>query len=561
MRIIDWPASGLLLCFPLLSAAAGVAVPDSGTLSQQIQPSGTASPKPNRPSLMIEGSDGSSVDLPPSLPILIKRIRITRNTLFDNATLMALVSDAEGKSLTLPQLGELAGRITSFYQNHGYLISRAIIPLQTIADGIVRIEILEAKLGTVKLENSSRVRDALLQSTLSALENGNDVEQATIDHVLLLLSDIPGVTVKATLKPGQTAGTSDLAVGILPLPALSGDLVVDNYGSRYTGQARALGTLTHNNLLHQGDTVNFTGLTSGSGMNYWRLAYEAMVNGLGGRVGVSASNLEYSLGGQFKSANAYGSAQVQSIWARQPLVRSESRNVYGQLQYDQLQPRDYGGNGAMPTDRSLQNWTASLSGDMRGAYFPSGISSWTASITSGQINFNNASAAIIDANGANTQGRFAKFNLNLAHLQGFGIKNSLYLTYAGQWANTNLDSSQKLSVGGPNSVRAYTMGAITGDDAHVVSAEWRYELGRAFNGQWRGLAFADAAQVTVNKKTWAAATAANTATLSGAGVGLGWTGPDKWSGRATLAYPLGQIPTLVSTPKSPTAWIEMRTGF
>lgn len=551
MRAIFWPLQWLLLCFPLIPNAAGIGAPDTGTLLQQAPTPFTAPPTSNRPGLMIEGADGTSAKLPPSAPIPIKHIRITRNTVFDNATLMALVANAEGQSLTLPQLGELAGRITNYYQSHGYPISRAIIPAQTIAGGIVRIEVLEAKIGAIKLDNSSRVRDALLQSTLAALESGENVNQALIDHVLLLISDLPGVNVRATLKPGQNPGTSDLLVATLPLPALSGDLVTDNYGNSYTGQVRTTASLNHNNLLHQGDTVSVTGLTSGSGLNYWRLAYEAVVNGLGGRVGVSASTLDYFLGGY----NLNGRAQVQSLWARQSLVRSENRNVYAQLQYDQLQTGDPS-LSKNQTNRSLQNWTASLSGDARGAVFANGVSSWNASVTSGQVNID---AATVDK--AKTQGRFTKLNLNLAHLQGVGTQDSFYLTYTGQWANTNLDSSQKLSVGGANSVRAYAMGVISGDDGHVFNAEWRHELGRAFGGQWRWLAFFDAAHVTVNKNLWPEATSTNSATLSGAGVGLGWAGPNKWNGRATLAYPLGSIPGLVKTPASPRGWVEIRTGF
>ena len=549
---------GLLFFFPLLAAATGMRVPDVGTLLQQIPSPPKAAPVSNLPGLMIEGADGKSATLPHSIPIFIRNIRITRNTVFDNATLMALVEHAKGKSLTLPELGELADLITSHYQNNGYPVTRAMIPAQTIAGGLVRIEVLEAKIGEVILDNSSRVRDDLLQSTLSTLKSGGDIKQSSIDHVLLLLSDVPGITVKATLKPGQATGTSDLVVATPPLPALSGDFVTDNYGNRFTGQVRATGMLTYNNLLHQGDTVNFSGLNSGSGLTYWRLAYEATVNGLGRRVGTSASKLEYFLGGPVSSANAYGSAHVQSFWARQPLLRSVNRNVYGQIQYDQLQTGDPSSSGNQAI-RSLQNWTGSLSGDAREAFFANGISSWNASLTNGHVAFDHATDGI--NNPAKTQGRFSKLSLNLVHLQGMGAKDSLYLSYVGQWANTNLDSSQKLSVGGANSVRAYRMGVISGDVGHVFSAELRHELGPALKGLWRALAFVDTAQVTVNKKPWPEVTGSNSATLSGAGVGLSWAGPDKWSGRATLAYPLGSIPALVNTTASPIGWVEIRTGF
>lgn len=555
-RVISWALKGFLFCSPCLTALAGEGVPNTGTLLQQIQSRPKVAPSFNLPGMMIEGSDGSSSRLPSSAPIPISHIRITRNTLFDNATLMALVKHAEGKSLTLPELGELAGQITSYYQSNGYPITRAIIPAQTIAGGIVRIEVIEAKIGAVKLDNTSRVRDALLQSTLAALKSGQNVEQAAIDHILLLISDIPGVVVQGTLKPGQFTGTSDLVVATTPLPALSGNVVTDNYGNSFTGKVRTTGTITHNNLLSQGDTVNFVGLSSGSGLNYWRLAYEAVVTGKGARIGASASNLEYFLDGY----NLNGSAQVQSLWSRRPLVRSEKHNVYAQIQYETLQTGDPN-VVANRKDRSLDNWTVSLSGDARAALFANGVSSWSASLTNGHVSFYDSSAEARDTDTAQTGGRFSKLNLNLAHLQGMGVKNSLYLAYTGQWANTNLDSSQKLSVGGPNSVRAYRAGVLSGDTGHVLSAEWRHELGQALGGQWQGLAFVDTARLTVNKTLWPSVTGENNATLSGAGVGLRWSGPNNWNGRALLAYPLGKASALVGTTRSPQGLAEIRKGF
>jgi hypothetical protein len=50
----------------------------------------------------------------------------------------------------------------------------------------------------------------------------------------------------------------------------------------------------------------------------------------------------------------------------------------------------------------------------------------------------------------------------------------------------------------------------------------RHELGAALQGHWRTLAFLDSAQLTVDKNPWEAGQ--NTANLSGAGLGLNWTG-------------------------------------
>ena len=48
-----------------------------------------------------------------------------------------------------------------------------------------------------------------------------------MDHALLLLSDVPGVVVLATLKPGDAVGSSDLLVNTTPGPTRSGNLVLD----------------------------------------------------------------------------------------------------------------------------------------------------------------------------------------------------------------------------------------------------------------------------------------------------------------------------------------------
>jgi hemolysin activation/secretion protein len=50
------------------------------------------------------------------------------------------------------------------------------------------------------------------------LGTGQAISQGALDHALLLLSDLPGVAVNATLKPGEAVGTSDLVVDTTPLP-------------------------------------------------------------------------------------------------------------------------------------------------------------------------------------------------------------------------------------------------------------------------------------------------------------------------------------------------------
>lgn len=550
--------TALLLTFaPHTALAAAPGLPDAGTILQQLQPVMPPSPSATGTGLTIEQSDGTR--LPPSAPFLVQSIRISGNTLIDTSTLLALVADAQGQLRTLAQLSELAARITAYYQSQGYPLARAIIPAQTIAAGVVRIEVIEARYGKISLNNTSRVHADLLQATLAPLQGGQAIGQAGMDQVLLLLSDIAGVVVGATLKPGDAVGTSDLVVDTTPAAAVSGNAVLDSYGNRYTGRARLGATLTVNNPLHHGDTLGVSGLSSGGDMHYARLAYESLLNGLGTRIGGAYSALDYTLGAPLAALNAHGTAQVGSLWARHPLLRGRDVNVYGQLQYDELRLRDHVDASAIRTDRHLENWTLSLSGDARDALGAGGINTWSLGWTAGRVGFGETAARSADAASAMTGGSFSRWNASLGRLQALGAQDAVYVAFLGQWSDTNLDSSQKMSVGGPYTVRAYDIGAVSGDSAYFVSAEYRHDLIPSGGGLWQAVAFIDSANVTVNHTPWT--TGKNSATLSGAGVGLNWSGPDQWGAKLVVATPVGAVPALVGNSNSARAWMEVSRRF
>jgi hemolysin activation/secretion protein len=560
LRIIVCGAVGILLAVvaPLVFAAPPpLPPPDAGSLLQQVQPAPAPPVPSNGTGLTIEQEHGAP--LPQTAPFLVQSIQIVGNKVFDTPTLHALVAGAEGQSLTLVQLHERVTLITRYYQAHGYPLARAIIPQQLIQSGNVRIEIIEAHYGKILLQNTSRVQDPLLQSTLASLQPGQAVSQGFLDHALLLLSDVPGVSVNATLKPGEAVGTSDLMVDTKPLPAVAGDVSVDNFGNPVTGRARLGGTVDFIDPLHHGDTLSLTGLTSGSDMDYGRVAYDSVLNGVGTRAGVSYSELYYKLGHPLSALDAHGTAGVESLWAKQPLIRSADVNLYGQLEYDHLQLDDHIDVSETKTDRHLNNVTASLVGDARDALLTGGITSWNASFTSGQVAFDNGAAELVDAATVRTAGRYSKLDLGLSRLQYVSPSNTLYLAFSGQWANSNLDTSQKIIAGGPFTVRAYDMGAVSGDTGYQETAEFRHDLGMAWQGRWQAIAFIDSAQLTIDKNPLISGK--NTATLSGAGVGLNWLGPQSWRVNTSLAARFGPTPVLVQDPASVRVWVELSKGF
>ena len=551
-------AALLVACPTLALAAPPPPIPNAGSILRQDQSATPAAPAAASPGLSVEQSGNGA--LPASMPFLVSRIEITGNTRISTTRLHQLIAGAEGRRLTLSQLGALARRLTDYYHAHGYPLARAIIPAQTIRAGVIRFEIIEARYGKVALDNHSRVGDRLLEATLAGLQSGAVVAGAQLDRALLLLSDIPGVNVDALLRPGTEVGTSDLQVATTSPSPLSGDVTADNAGDRYSGRARVGGTLNWLDPLHQGDILSATGLTTGdSGTNYGRLDYAATLDGEGTQLGAGYSTLDYRLSGSLSPLDAHGDAQDASVWTKQPLVRSREMNLDGQLQYDYLQLNDEIGRDDSETPRHLNTLTASLAGNKRDGLGAGGLNTWTASWTYGRVGFENAAAESTDAQGVDAQGTFSRWNVSLGRLQTLGAHDAVYLEAAGQWANRNLDSSQQMVVGGPGSVRAYDVDALSGDAGYQFSAELRHSFLTSWHGQWQAIAFIDDAHLRVDEKVFAPGP--NTASLTGAGAGLNWAGPAQVQASLTIAAPIGGRPELAGDAASARVWLQASKGF
>jgi hemolysin activation/secretion protein len=549
--------AALLAAFPLL--ALGQGVPDAGTILQQVKP-------PVRPSSAAPAAltikPASDVSMASGAPFAVKTLQIQGNTLFDAETLHALVAQAEGQTLPLNQLEAAVARIAAYYNSQGYPLVRVVIPVQTVRDGVIRVQVIEGRYGNVSLNNSSKVNDELLQASLAPLAPGKVVSQVELDEALLLLSDVPGVKVNGVLKPGQTFGTTDLVVDTVQSGSgVAGNVVLDNGGNRYTGRVRVSGTVFVVNPLQHGDVLSVSALSSGENMNYGRLGYDTLVNGNGTHLGAALSALHYSLGNSLEALDAHGTAQVGSLWVKHPLVRSQDVNLYGKFQLDRLQLRDRVDVNLSRTDRHLDNMTASLEGDVRDKVLTGAITSWNLGATFGRVGFDDDIAQSVDARSARAAGHYTKWNANIARLQGLSAKDTLYLGVASQWADSNLDSSQKISVGGPYTVRAYEVGAVSGDNGYTGTVELRHDLDASGDNRWQAIAFIDSAHVQINKDVWPGVTGNNGVTLSGAGLGINWVGAQQWSGKLHIATPVGARPTLSSGSASTRAAVEIGRGF
>ncbi|MDF0605675.1 ShlB/FhaC/HecB family hemolysin secretion/activation protein [Neisseriaceae bacterium TC5R-5] len=453
--------------------------------------------------------------------VRVQGFKLSGTSVFSEAVLLALLQDLHGRTLSLAQLQEATQRISLYYQQHGYVLSRAYLPAQEIDDGIVHIAVLEARYGQIEIENHSRLSDASMQRLLGRLEPGTVIEANRLQQTLLLLNDVAGIQPKSVLRAGTQAGTSDLLVQAASKPLLSGSVDIDNYGGKYTGKNRLNTALAVSSPLGLGDELQLRGLLSDYRQNYYLLSYELPVNRWFTRVGASYSKMAYQLGKDFADLGAEGSARTTSAHITQPLLRSRTLTINAQLQFDDKQLKDDISYFSSNNHKHSRLWTASLSGNGQDGWGGGGLSYGTLSYSSGDLNISDYSTYLSDSRTARTQGSFSKVNLTALRLQALTPKLSLYTQLSAQWASKNLDSSEKFSLGGVYGVRAYASGEASGDQGWLANMELRYALAQAW--QWK--AFVDHGEVKTNLQPWT--NEANTQRRSAVGSGLSWYGDQR----------------------------------
>ena len=433
-----------------------------------------------------------------------------------------------------------------------------------IENGVVRLTVLEPVWGRVQIFNISEALDRVIERNTDALKPGQLVKQDELDKVSLMLSDIPGVDPHFMLKSGENSGTTDLEIVAQAMPPVTADWLLDNQGSKYTGRNRSSVNLQWNNPFRQGDLLGINLFTTGELLNYKRISFEVPLAANGWQVGSAVSELNYRLGDSLTSSLSSGSAWQNSIWGRHQLQRSLDKNLAFTMQWDHMVLRDHQNGDEIKTDRSINVWAFTLIGDSSDAWLGGGRNMWSLGLNLGQLNFNDAAAEATDDNSAKHKGDFQRINLTAARQQYISPSTMLLLNTDTQWAFKNLDSSQKFSLGGARSVRAYEAGTVSGDSGFLLSVELRQLLPQPsaklnLRGQWFASVFMDAGMVKVNQQTWD--TGNTEYSLSGLGIGLNWQGPDNWRASLSMAQPLENPPLGYAAAKRTRAWFELAKGF
>lgn len=259
----------------------------------------------------------------PRLRVFVREIRVIGNTVFSTDELATVTAPYTNRELSSEGFEDLRQALTLHYVAHGYVTSGAIIPDQTITDGLVTVQIIEGKLSRIDIEGNTWFFSRYLRDRI-ALGAGPPVNVNQLQERLQLLQSDPRLQrLNAELRPGGTRGESVLNVRVTEANPFKAWLEFNNYQSPVVGAEQGLVTVADQNVTGLGDTLSLQYGRSRGVDPILNFRYTVPVTARDTTVSVQYRRFDFTVKEEpFKVLDIENKAEIFSVNIRHPVYRT-----------------------------------------------------------------------------------------------------------------------------------------------------------------------------------------------------------------------------------------------
>jgi hemolysin activation/secretion protein len=264
-----------------------------------------------------------------TLTFTLKSVDFRGATALSAAQLQAAYADAIGQKIAVSAICDIRDHAATLLFNRGVL-ARVNIPPQSIADGHLVLEVIEAHVVNVRVRGDAGRAQTAVERYLDKLRGMTPFDMRKAQRYLLLASDIPGVQVRAAVRPSTNGerGAVDLDITVTAQPVnLTAN--AQNLESKAIGRWGGLLRLDVNSLTDFGDRTSVVGyhtLDNGE-QGVIQLLEEGRIGGEGLIARGSLVYGETRPGGPIASSHLKSSSFVAEAELAYPLVRLRRRNL------------------------------------------------------------------------------------------------------------------------------------------------------------------------------------------------------------------------------------------
>jgi len=178
----------------------------------------------------------------------IARFDVTGNTLLPAAEVAGLVAPYTGPQRDFGDVQRALEALEAAYQARGYNVVTVELPEQELDRGVVRLNVVETRVGRVKVKGNQYFDEANIRRSLPALQEGKTPNLTQVSGNLRLANENPAKKVNLKLQSSDTDGEVDASLETTDENPWKAMLNADNTGTGQTGKTHLGFVLQHANL-------------------------------------------------------------------------------------------------------------------------------------------------------------------------------------------------------------------------------------------------------------------------------------------------------------------------
>ncbi len=284
----------------------------------------------------VERPNPSSSTNDPTFPV--EQVQIDGPTGLSLGELSALTSPFSGRLVRLSELMDLADQISNLYAERGYALTVAIVPVQTVIDGVVHLTVIEGSIDQIDVEfkhklsvsRATRIATSVRKRLRPVVRSG-PVRTYDLERSILGIDGLSGISPSVIIRPSRMVeGAADLLV-VVDTKALEVEATVDNRIRPEFGTEQAVLSASANSLALIGDRLDLSYRRSriDGAYDYRSVGYSVPIGNSMSRAHLNLSEAKTQAAkGFLKALEFEGLERTVRLGAQVPIYRSRAKSLY-----------------------------------------------------------------------------------------------------------------------------------------------------------------------------------------------------------------------------------------
>ena len=406
--------------------------------------------------------------------VLAKAFRFVGNTIVPEDELQAIAAPYVGRELGNAELEELRLALTRRYVEAGYINSGAVIPDQDVSGGVITFRIVEGRLSEIVVGGANGFRAPYLQDRL-ALGSGPPLNVNELqERMQLMLQDPQIANMSAELAPDVERGDAVLRVDVTEAKRYTIGLKASDNRSPVVGQNEIEGFVSARNLLGFGESLALrAGATQG--LNDYSAVFAFPLSARGTLLTIRYDHTKSEVvEAPLSQLDIGAKSTAWDITVSHPFYERLNRVINGSVTLARRNTYSTFLGDASPFIFGAPDGRTRISVARFGI---DGVERTQTDVIAGRVllsqGMDTLDATVVD----DPELPDSRFTALLGQFQWVRLlspQGQLVFRADGQWASDPLLGSEKYSIGGMDSVRAYRRDYAIRDKGWFTSLEYRH---------------------------------------------------------------------------------------